>query len=71
MMLQDDEFYMEDGKFVLTERYHWRRGHCCGNGCRHCPYSHESVPLKMRGQKEPPRPYYPDSKPEFGKPSTP
>lgn len=40
-MLEDDEFYMENGKFVLTERYHLRRGHCCGNGCRHCPYPPE------------------------------
>ena len=59
-MLKDDEFYMENGKFVLTERYHLRRGHCCGNGCRHCPFAHEGVPPKMRGLKEPPWPYYGD-----------
>lgn len=49
---------MENGKFVLTERYHLRRGHCCGNGCRHCPFNHEAVPPKLREQTEPPRPYY-------------
>lgn len=59
-MLKDDEFYMENGKFVLTERYHLRRGHCCGNGCRHCPFDHEAVPLKTRGLKDPPWPYYSD-----------
>ncbi len=32
------DFYYEDGKLVLTESYHKRRGQCCGNGCRHCPY---------------------------------
>lgn len=56
--LADDEFYMEAGKFVLTERFHLRRGHCCGNGCRHCPYNHEAVPDAIRGLKEPPRPYF-------------
>ncbi len=58
MGLQDDEFYIENGKFVLTERYHLRRGHCCGNGCRHCPFDHESVPPKVREIKEPPWPYF-------------
>ena len=24
--------------FVLTEYYLEQRGHCCGAGCRHCPY---------------------------------
>jgi len=32
------DFYMEDGRFVLTEHFLRERGYCCGNGCRHCPY---------------------------------
>ena len=32
------DFYWEEGRMVLTESYHQRRGSCCGNGCRHCPY---------------------------------
>ena len=32
------DFYYEDGKMVMTESYHTRRGQCCGNGCKHCPY---------------------------------
>ena len=28
----------ETGFFVLTEYYLVQRGHCCGAGCRHCPY---------------------------------
>jgi hypothetical protein len=23
---------------VFTARYHLKRGTCCSNGCRHCPY---------------------------------
>jgi hypothetical protein len=32
------DFYWENGKRVMTESYHIRRGACCGSGCRHCPY---------------------------------
>lgn len=32
------DFYWENGLFVFTEQYHKKRGHCCGSGCRHCPY---------------------------------
>jgi hypothetical protein len=33
------DFYYENGYRVFTESYHERRGSCCGNGCRHCPYN--------------------------------
>ena len=33
------DFYEENGKKVMTEQYHIRRGYCCGNGCRHCPFT--------------------------------
>lgn len=39
-----DFYYNKDGYIVLTEAYHLERGHCCGNGCKHCPYDFESVP---------------------------
>jgi hypothetical protein len=29
---------------VFTEIYHKKRGKCCGNACRHCPYGHQNVP---------------------------
>lgn len=32
------DFYWEQGKMVMTESYHKRRGSCCGNGCLNCPY---------------------------------
>jgi hypothetical protein len=28
----------DTGLFVLTAAFHVKRGTCCGNGCRHCPY---------------------------------
>ena len=36
--LQSKDFYWENGKIVMTEHYHKRRGSCCGSGCKHCPY---------------------------------
>ena len=28
----------ETGYEVITEIGHLDRGHCCGSGCRHCPF---------------------------------
>lgn len=36
--IQPSDYYIEDGKYVFTEHFHLKRGHCCGSGCRHCPY---------------------------------
>lgn len=32
------DFYIENGCYVFTSAFLARRGWCCGNGCRHCPY---------------------------------
>ena len=32
------DFYFEKGLMVLTEYFLKKRGYCCGNNCRHCPY---------------------------------
>lgn len=36
--LSPGDFYFESGIMVFTAQYHLKRGYCCGNGCRHCPY---------------------------------
>ena len=33
------DYYLEGGVMVFTASYLQRRGYCCGNGCRHCPYA--------------------------------
>jgi hypothetical protein len=38
LTLQAGDFYLEGGRMVFTAAYHLRRGYCCGNQCRHCPY---------------------------------
>jgi Family of unknown function (DUF5522) len=37
-LLADEDYYLEGATLVFTATYHLRRGYCCGNGCRHCPY---------------------------------
>lgn len=35
---EGEDYYFEDGLMVLTARYLLRRGYCCEQGCRNCPY---------------------------------
>jgi hypothetical protein len=39
--VEGTDFYFDDGFMVLTAGYLRRRGYCCSNGCRHCPYTDE------------------------------
>ena len=35
----EPDFYKDDnGRFVMTESFHIKRGSCCGSKCNHCPY---------------------------------
>jgi len=34
----EDYYFSEEGYLVFTEKYHLKRGYCCQNNCRHCPY---------------------------------
>mgnify|MGYP003660715342 FL=1 len=43
--LDHKDFYLENGKMVLTEEYHIKRGSCCGGGCKHCPFWPQYVKL--------------------------
>ncbi|MBP8792428.1 MAG: hypothetical protein KBE41_11575 [Lutibacter sp.] len=39
--LRDGDFYFnEQGYRVFTEQYHLKRGYCCKNGCKHCPFGY-------------------------------
>jgi len=37
-LVEGEDFYLERGLFVFTEKYHLNKGKCCDSGCRHCPY---------------------------------
>ena len=32
------DYYFENGLMVLTAHFLLKRGYCCGNSCRHCPF---------------------------------
>ncbi len=50
-LVESLDFYFDDnGYMVLTEQYHIDKGHCCGYGCRHCPFDFESVPEPKRSE---------------------
>ncbi|MEO9967518.1 MAG: DUF5522 domain-containing protein [Reichenbachiella sp.] len=34
----EDYYFNEQGLMVFTQAYHLKRGYCCKNGCKHCPY---------------------------------
>ena len=37
--VEGKDFYLSpEGYRVMTESYLVKRGYCCANGCRHCPY---------------------------------
>jgi hypothetical protein len=37
-LVENIDYTIEAGKLVFSRWYHLKRGSCCGNGCRHCPY---------------------------------
>ncbi len=50
--LTEDDYYLSiDGYIIFTEKYHLKRGYCCKNGCKHCPYGFD----KKTGQNTKPQ----------------
>ena len=48
-MKEKEDYYINiEGLMVFTEAWHLKRGHCCGSGCKHCPYGHEKVPSWLK-----------------------
>jgi hypothetical protein len=37
-LIEGEDYYVENGKYVFTAHYLLKRGYCCESGCRHCPY---------------------------------
>jgi hypothetical protein len=43
----EPDFYMENGFVVFTAAFLKKRGYCCKNGCRHCPYGFKKTDDKI------------------------
>lgn len=50
-LIENVDYYMDErGMLVMTAAYHLKRGECCGNACKHCPYGYVNVAPKLRDQ---------------------
>jgi len=47
-----DYYFNEDGLMVFTEAYHLKRGYCCKNKCRHCPWGYGKPKVKPTSTKK-------------------
>ena len=36
---KDKYYYSKEGYIIFTEKYHLKKGYCCENNCKHCPYN--------------------------------
>ncbi|WP_161627716.1 DUF5522 domain-containing protein [Eisenibacter elegans] len=50
-LVEGEDYYVENGLYVFTAKYHLKRGYCCKNGCRHCPYGNS--PANTRRNRKP------------------
>lgn len=48
---ENEDYYIENGYRVFTEKYHLKRGYCCKSGCRHCPYGYDKRTDSFRKNK--------------------
>lgn len=48
MLIEGLHFYKEGNNFVFTELYHFIKGYCCGNGCRHCVYGYSLKNIRSK-----------------------
>jgi hypothetical protein len=46
---EGDYYFNAQGLMVFTAQYHLKRGYCCGNKCKHCPYGWENVKQRELG----------------------
>jgi Family of unknown function (DUF5522) len=42
-LIEGLDYEMEKGLFVLSRWHLLKRGECCGNSCRNCPYGYKNV----------------------------
>lgn len=57
----------QTGFSVFTKLGLLQREKCCGAGCRHCPFGHESVPAKRKAARIQQPAWLTDTRPETGR----
>lgn len=38
VLTEGEDFYLENGLMIMTEKYLLKKGKCCHHKCRHCPW---------------------------------
>ncbi|MBC5994899.1 hypothetical protein H8S84_18790 [Pontibacter sp. SD6] len=52
-MTEGEDFYFnEHGLMVLTAKYLLKRGYCCKNACKNCPYGFNKDRKPVEKQKQ-------------------
>lgn len=49
--LPDEDYYYDGPFLVFTAANLRKRGTCCGNDCRHCPYDDEGNVVPGKGER--------------------
>ena len=44
----EDYYLSPEGYVIFTEHYHLKRGYCCQNACKHCPYGFKKGDFKSK-----------------------
>lgn len=52
MLVEGIDYTIEAGRWVFTAAFHLKRGHCCGSGCRHCPFRDQRCEKKDSGRRD-------------------
>ena len=51
--LDKDDYYLSpEGYVIFTEKYLLKRGYCCQNGCKHCPYGFDKKAGRIIKKKD-------------------
>ena len=49
---KEDYYLTAEGYRVFTAKYLLKRGYCCKNGCRHCPYGFNKKTGKINKKQQ-------------------
>jgi len=47
-----DYYLSAEGFKIFTEEFHLKRGYCCKNGCKHCPYGYDKNTGEFKKKKK-------------------
>ena len=53
-LVEGEDYYLEQGRYVFTESFLKKRGYCCQSGCRHCPYGFRKPVLPVKNRRKSP-----------------